>query len=336
VSFTIDTLLKQFPNTFFSIEWHSPIFTPDSSDFSLEVDYNIRASMYDVGGIPHTEWNGVHAENGGASGGNWESIYPTYLELYETFIINQTPYSIGISGAYEPGNTEVSFDVELLLDSGIDTTVDNTNMYVELFVSEDNIYSYWQHADVGDQWHNARHVTRQYITKNQSAKLPISITSAGDSETFSGTFTLSDAWEYDNVYLIAIIQNLDTYEIFQALSWNINNLDPDPDGDGLTYLYDNCPNAYNPDQGDVDNDGVGDACDPCNAIVAVLGNVNLDASGEDYIPIIDVTDVLVFSDLLNDTGLPPNDCQQVDLLVDGTINDWDLLVLVEMIMNGEN
>ena len=193
--------------------------------------------------------------------------------------------------------------------------------------------SYWSTVD---KWHNARYVARKYITKSDNTKLPISITSAGDSETFSGTFTLSDAWEHDKVYIQAIVQNLDTYEVFQAFSWNINNLDPDPDGDGLTYLYDNCPNAYNPDQIDVDDDGVGDVCDPCNALAAVLGNVNLDASGEDYIPIIDVADVLAFSDLLNDTGLPPNDCQQVDLLADGTINDWDLIVLVDMVMNGGN
>ena len=70
--------------------------------------------------------------------------------------------------------------------------------------------------------------------------------------------------------------------------------------------------------------------------VNALGNVNLDASGEDYIPIIDVADVLAFSDLLNNTGLPPNDCQQVDLLEDGTINDWDFIVLIDLVMNGGN
>jgi len=317
----------------YTIEWHSPNYTPDSSDFCLEAAYSVRASMFNVSGIPHTEWNGVHGQVGGASGGNWESLYPTYLGLYETYIVNQTPYSIGISGAYEPGATEVSYDVELLLDSGIDTTVDNTNMFVELFVSEDNIYSYWSTVD---QWHNARYVARKYITKSDNTKLPISITSAGEAETFSGTFQLSDAWVHGNVYLTAIVQNLDTYEIFQVLSWNINNLNPDPDGDGLTYLYDNCPNNYNPDQVDVDDDGVGDVCDPCNALAAVLGNVNLDASGEDYIPIIGVSDVLALSDLLNNTGLPPNDCQQVDLLEDGTINDWDLFVLVDLVMAGGN
>ena len=54
------------------------------------------------------------------------------------------------------------------------------------------------------------------------------------------------------------------------------------------------------------------------------------------IPIIGVADLLALSDLLNETGLPPNDCQQVDLLEDGIINDWDLFVLVDLVMAGGN
>ena len=317
-----------------TLEWHHPNFTPTDSDFCIEEEFSIRADMYNVIGVPHSQWNGAYTyPEGGAGGGDWGALYPDFLELYETYVVNQTPYSIAISGAYEPGNTEITYDVELLIDSGIDTMVNNTNMHVELFVSEDSIMSYWS---IIDTWEYARYVARKYITRSANNKLPISITSAGESETFSGTFTLSDAWEHDQVYIQAVVQNLDTYEIFQATSWNINDLDPDPDGDGLTYLYDNCPNAYNPDQIDVDDDGLGNACDPCNALVAVLGNVNLDASGEDYIPIINVADVLAMSDLLNDTGLPPNDCQQLDMLGNGTFNSWDLLALVEIIMNGGN
>jgi hypothetical protein len=36
----------------------------------------------------------------------------------------------------------------------------------------------------------------------------------------------------------------------------------DADGDGVPDYDDNCPNHFNPDQADLDGDGVGDACDP--------------------------------------------------------------------------
>ena len=273
------------------------------------------------------EWNGDSSTIGGYPNGTWQGLYTNYAAIIDTFMTNQTPYVIGISGEYS--GSQVNFDIELLLND--DRSPDN--MYLELFVAEDSIYSYWGAID---EYHNARNVARRYITKSTSQKLPISISASGESETFSGSFEISEAWVDSNIKIISIVQDLDIFQVFQVATRNIMNMDPDLDGDGFDDVYDNCPNTYNPDQLDADDDGVGDVCDPCNQLVNILGNVNLDASGDDYIPIIDVADILAFTDLLNNTGLPPNDCQQVDLLADGTINDWDLIVLLDLVMAGGN
>lgn len=41
--------------------------------------------------------------------------------------------------------------------------------------------------------------------------------------------------------------------------------DRDADADGI----DNCPTTSNADQADVDGDGVGDACEPCQAVALI-------------------------------------------------------------------
>ena len=142
-----------------------------------------------------------------------------------------------------------------------------------------------------------------------------------------------DFWNDSLLSLTAIVQNLDTYEVKQAIAGNIYRIPTDRDSDGVTNLEDNCPDDFNPDQEDLDNDLIGDVCDPCNDLVYVLGNVNGDAN-EGYEPIIDVIDLLGLSDFLED-GIG-NECQMLDILVDGIVNQWDLLMLAEMIMNGDN
>jgi hypothetical protein len=51
---------------------------------------------------------------------------------------------------------------------------------------------------------------------------------------------------------------------------------PDSDEDGLLDAFDNCPNAFNPEQHDGDEDGAGDDCDNC-AGLPNPGQLNSDA-----------------------------------------------------------
>ena len=62
----------------------------------------------------------------------------------------------------------------------------------------------------------------------------------------------------------------------------------------------------------------------------------LNAIGDAYVPIIEVNDILALSDIINNVGLPINDCHQYDMLPDGELNIFDIVILENLIMNGDN
>ena len=333
-----DTLQILFPTTLKIVEWHSPSFTPTSgagSDFDLPSAYNTRAGFYGVGGIPHSQFNGDSASIGGAQCGNYDNMIDSYTDAIISLSSQNTPYQLDISGQYTSAEdagaptANVLYDITLAIDQDIDPE----NMEVDLFLIEDKIMSYW--SACGGLEHDANNVARRWLTKLDDQKLPITINSEGETQIFSGSFDLSDGWIDENIFIVATVYNKDTYQIFQATENNILTLHPDPDDDGIINLNDNCPNVYNPDQEDADGDLLGNACDPCNELVNVPGNVNLDANGLDYNPIIDVADLLVFSDLLDNPD-SMNECHNLDLLEDGNINSFDLAVLVDQVLSGGN
>ena len=336
MSSALDTLIERYPNTIHLISWHVPWWTPDTLDYSLEGASDIRMDLYTTGtATPMLVYNGDSIRVGGNSSYWWEYLYPVVESMYNHFVIKDTPYKLGISGQYEPGDVQVEVTIELLIDE-IDSTLDNTELYLELVVVEDKIPdAYWS---VPAEYHDLRDIARRWITKNPSNKLPINITESGQNQIFETSFPVLDNWNPENIKIVAMVQMLTGSvgysPILQSQSANINELDPDPDEDGLSYLYDNCINIYNPDQIDSDEDGIGNVCDPCNELVNIIGNIDLDAYGDDYQPIIGVNDILALSDIMNDVGMPINDCHEFDILQDGQLNSFDIVLLEGMIMAG--
>ena len=311
-------MLDQYPETLVSVEWHSAGYTPGNSDFDIPA-YSNRAALYNVGGLPHTQWNGLVSTVGGYPNGNWQAFIGEFTSTYNSMVGDDTPYEIEINGY--AGNS-VSYDVTVSMDADMS----NSNQKVDIFLAEDNIWSWWSGAS---SYHNARFVAREWLSSDF-----ININSAGQTEIFSGSFDYNENWNSDSLYIIAVVQNYSSKQIYQAAKVNINDMDPDIDDDGILNNDDNCLEAWNPQQEDIDNDSIGDACDPCNNLVYSLGNPNgdVDSYGD---PLINILDVLTLVDFLAfDSN--ENICQEPTLNInqDNHVNIVDVINLVQLILSG--
>lgn len=283
--------------------------------------------MYEITSIPAIRWNGI---NEGPTSGEyncvWEPVYPSVEEKYGTIDLTYAPYQLELEGEVADGVFSYNIIITLNQDA------DPQNQYLDLFVSEDSVAAWWS-ACVGteDVRRKARHLARAWLTMEQDDKLPLTISNQGESEVFSGTFELMEFWNDSLLSLVAIIQDINfPHYVSQANSGHIYHIPIDRDEDGIVNLEDNCPDIQNAGQEDTDEDSIGDVCDPCDGLVYIPGNLNGDVNG-DYNPVIDVLDLLFLSDHLN--GQEGHECQTFDVLPDGEVNDFDILVLRDMIMN---
>ena len=123
--------------------------------------------------------------------------------------------------------------------------------------------------------------------------------------------------------------------ILAAIEEGMENLVLDVDEDGVLDSDDNCVDTANPDQSDIDQDGDGDACDPCdNQNIYTFGNIN-GTVAEDGSATVDIFDVMELVDILLDNNQESCGSEIADMNVDGNQNVVDIIFLVQMLLGGE-
>ena len=175
----------------------------------------------------------------------------------------------------------------------------------------------------------------------------------GWAETFGITYPIIDgdantaAWDMygmgyiphnvvldHNMEVVYTSSGFNQSEIMAAIDVALEYLPADEDEDGLDDPADNCPDVYNPQQEDIDLDGMGDVCDICdNVNVWVIGNTNgsIDTDGN---VIVNIMDVLSLVDIILDGDTESCGYEAANVNGDSQINVFDLIALVQMVLGG--
>ena len=139
-------------------------------------------------------------------------------------------------------------------------------------------------------------------------------------------------------------RNVVTYigdNVTDAIEASLIAMNNDLDSDGIPSEIDNCPQIYNPEQTDFDDDGIGDGCDSCdNFNIFVPGNLNgsIDVNDNSIwsngAPVIDILDLLLLSDTV--TGPQIENCtfSAANINGDNDINLLDIFTLAAIISQG--
>lgn len=131
----------------------------------------------------------------------------------------------------------------------------------------------------------------------------------------------------------AKIVGSDESELIAAVESALEYLANDPDGDGVITEEDNCPEIFNEDQIDSDEDGIGDSCDECNNLVYILGNLD-GTLNEGNNPTVNVMDLLLLTDYINDGTTEGCGITAGDFTGDGVVNIIDIYSFEDQLMSG--
>jgi hypothetical protein len=171
------------------------------------------------------------------------------------------------------------------------------------------------------------HCTDDCASESYASMSRFGMESSGDN--FDGVPIIDPTEEYTGDYFLDVqyIEDKSSGAIIHGHgSWTINPVRwfripcidsiPDSDADGVADFHDNCPDVYNPDQADENENGYGDVCEPrfCG-----------DANNDDNVDILDITYLIAY---LYGGGPAPDPLNIADVNSDGGVNILDISYLI--------
>ena len=287
-------------------------------------DQSARRSYYGVNSIPAAFGNGSSI---GGSASSWRSSGLSNIGSY-------TPVSIDLNGGMIDGELQMSISVSS------ETNQSSSDLRLFVMTSMDSVY-----YNSPSAYDNFQNVFIEFLTNSSGESLALDGVS-DYTQDFNWNMpnpwpntNPSILWDISNLNIIAFVQNYSTKEVLQAEWARTNDMNVDMDDDGVINDEDNCMEEYNPEQIDVDSDGLGDACDLCdNLNVYVKGNLNGDVANNE--PVINLYDVFFLVDRVLDDAFSNEDyigcsIEAADFNGDSLYNTLDILLMIFDIL-GQN
>jgi PKD repeat protein len=158
--------------------------------------YGSRASQYGVGSIPHAQFQGNISDVGGGS------TYPRYLNYYNNAINTDSPIEIEVSLDFNAqGQLVVQGDI--YLQDNLTTTNNKVVFLLSRFINADYFCS-----------------VAGFSTQD------LTLSSAGESGTFTHSFTLNPDWNLGDLKGIVLVQSWQSKYIVQAAQSGFTGLVP--------------------------------------------------------------------------------------------------------------
>lgn len=156
---------------------------------------NSRNSFYGITGYPTAFFNGQNPIVGGSA---TQSMYPSYLNAYNSAIAVMSDFSLDLSFT----NNGLDYDVTIELEEPGNYA--GSNLKVHLFLTESHIVYNWQGMSELNFVNRA-----MYPNQNGTSY-------TGDSEIINLSFTADASWDLSQCELVAFVQDVSTKAILQA------------------------------------------------------------------------------------------------------------------------